>query len=1280
MLVSSVVCALLLCASVARGATWSAKSASTLLKAVQQAAAGDTIELEAGDYVLTGSESGAPALHVDKPLTLRSRDANKRAVLRGNGAAVLLAVTSSDVTVRDVVIGRAVSGADERHIDVYVASGSQALPASSAAGVYGARAARTLASRTALLGARAIQTSGGAAPPSERTLSAARALHDVQLINVDFTHSLAGTNVAFASGAYAGVRVERCVFGRADAAHINALVGVGDAQFDALRVRHCTVRGAAHVLFGSPSVADDALALNYWAGSEPHVWLAHERRATETYCLDAACTHYAPVVDGAQPQRAFASLEAAVRANVRHLRVTGDVALRSALLLTLADTVLEGGAGVDGCGSTPLLSLHAGGALVSANGALSAVRNLRVALLESGTTAFVFSDGAPQQLAVAAHAADALVRVNSDNDDAEAEAAAAVVHMSGVSVLGTSAAHAQAVLVLSAPRVRVEWRDSVLVDVAHGAVVQRGALVARDVTVSGASRVAFYAETATHEAALRLSGCTVIGGDVAIELGARESSSALRDFGVSCSQFLFGARRVPVVSRDCEARTQRCAAALHYNTIVSAHAESESSDDERAMLRAGANYVEYARRADDYVYAGEPRSSLAFGERAARAELHNAAGALFVVASHAALSAECLPIGETAHFTPQAAVVSGALEVRSDALLHECGSSVTVHFDVARSAQEPAVFGVARIGEPHHAAEWAEQPSAVGGGGSSATLDVSATLVLRDSADNRLHRSVVLAQNELTADERAALDADALPAAAARVLCVVCGDDERELTARELELYCQNDARLVRTSFAAAYAELRMGGNGDGSSAALLVAGECALPADGEPLLVGNHEHIARLSPTRSAALVRAGGGDAPLVRFAGDASAASLRHIALRATSADERCAVHVALSASGALGPTVDSCALDGSLCVEQRYGGHYTGNEIGGAIRAEFGVDEPDVNERVVFEANRVFAREPSTVVSGGAIVQVAFVRNAFMGAHGGLDVRGSGAQVRATANTHVRRLHARDGARLVAFDNELLDGASIELSGKSALASEQVTSLRAASVRLDDVARLSNVHFDAASVVLVDSAAAAVLRNVQFDDMSALCATDTACRRAAVSARGVDLAHSRILNVDGAVVLDAIERDALASNAAAYWSAPAHGAVTYCRDANQVFNYHPNVCACGAPGAEDALRVADAETNDERRDADGVATQTHVASGVPLVLWLLLGAFFLVITCCVVIGLCVQPSDETRVYSSSAAAYTSRAALREQSGAQYLIGASQAAPSALNALRVRKKHRN
>src|SRR6056297_1463881 len=1230
MLVSSVVCALLLCASVARGATWSAKSASTLLKAVQQAAAGDTIELEAGDYVLTGSESGAPALHVDKPLTLRSRDANKRAVLRGNGAAVLLAVTSSDVTVRDVVIGRAVSGADERHIDVYVASGSQALPASSAAGVYGARAARTLASRTALLGARAIQTSGGAAPPSEHTLGAARALHDVQLINVDFTHSLAGTNVAFASGAYAGVRVERCVFGRADAAHINALVGVGDAQFDALRVRHCTVRGAAHVLFGSPSVADDALALNYWAGSEPHVWLAHERRATETYCLDAACTHYAPVVDGAQPQRAFASLEAAVRANVRHLRVTGDVALRSA----------------------PLLSLHAGGALVSANGALSAVRNLRVALLESGTTAFVFSDGAPQQLAVAAHAADALVRVNSDTDDAEAEAAA-VVHMSGVSVLGTSAAHAQAVLVLSAPRVRVEWRDSVLVDVAHGAVVQRGALVARDVTVSGASRVAFYAETATHEAALRLSGCTVIGGDVAIELGARESSSALRDFGVSCSQFLFGARRVPVVSRDCEARTQRC---------------------------AGANYVEYARRADDYVYAGEPRSSLAFGERAVRAELHNAAGALFVVASHAALSAECLPIGETAHFTPQAAVVSGALEVRSDALLHECGSSVTVHFDVARSAQEPAVFGVARIGEPHHAAEWAEQPSAVGGGGSSATLDVSATLVLRDSADNRLHRSVVLAQNELTADERAALDADALPAAAARVLCVVCGDDERELTARELELYCQNAARLVRTSFAAAYAELRMGGNGDGSSAALLVAGECALPADGEPLLVGNHEHIARLSPTRSAALVRAGGGDAPLVRFAGDASAASLRHIALRATSADERCAVHVALSASGALGPTVDSCALDGSLCVEQRYGGHYTGNEIGGAIRAEFGVDEPDVNERVVFEANRVFAREPSTVVSGGAIVQVAFVRNAFMGAHGGLDVRGSGAQVRATANTHVRRLHARDGARLVAFDNELLDGALIELSGKSALASEQVTSLRAASVRLDDVARLSNVHFDAASVVLVDSAAAAVLRNVQFDDMSALCATDTACRRAAVSARGVDLAHSRILNVDGAVVLDAIERDALASNAAAYWSAPAHGAVTYCRDANQVFNYHPNVCACGAPGAEDALRVADAETNDERRHADGVATQTHVASGVPLVLWLLLGAFFLVITCCVVIGLCVQPSDETRVYSSSAAAYTSRAALREQSGAQYLIGASQAAPSALNALRVRKKHRN
>jgi len=1255
-------CLLLLGA--ARGAVWLPNSAVTLLSVVQRAEAGDTIELEAGDYVLSGSESGAPALHIDKPLTLRSRDASQRAVLRGNNAEVLLAITSSAVTLRDLVVGRQVSGGDERHIDVYVASGSQALPASQSTGVYGSgtgAAKRTLASRGALLSARAIQTSG--AVPVVSDAGAQRALHDVRLINVEFASSRSGTNVAFASGAYAGVALERCSFGRPNAAHINAIVAVGDAWFDALRVRHCVLRGDAHVLIGSSSVDADALALNYWGGGAPQVWLAHQLRPAETYCLDATCTHYAPVVNGDSPQSAYASLEAAVAANVRHIRIADDVALRSTLAITLSGTVIEGGAGVDGCGSTPLLSVHAGGAVVSSGGALRSVHNVRVALVESGATAFVFSDGAPQLLAVARHAEAALSAVGAGEQN-EAEQ---TVYVSGVSMLGVAGASEQAALVINAAHLRAELTDSVFVDVAHGAVVQRGALAAQDVTVSGASRVAFYAETATHEAALRVSGCTVIGGDAAVELGAGASSAALLDFGVSCSQFLFGARRVPVVSADCASQAQRCASALHYNTIVSAHAESAASDSERAMLRAGANYVEYGQRADEYVYAGEPRSRVALAGRTARVQLHDAAGALFLVVSYAALSSECLPVGETTHSTPQAAVVSGTLEVRSDALLHECGSSVAVRFGVASSAQEPAVFGVARIGVPHRAAEWAEQASSVASAPAH-TLDVSATLVLRDSADNRLHRSVVLAQNELTQDERAALEADALPTSASRTLCVVC-DADIELSEAEVELYCNNDAGSVRSSFDAAYNELQMGGRADGS-VALLIAGECVL-ARSETVLIGNHEHIGRLSPDRDASLVRIEGGAAPLVRFAGDAASSSLRHISLRSTSSVDRCAVHVALSAGGALGPTIDSCTLDGSLCVEQRYGGHYTSNKIGGTMHAEFGTDEPEVNERVVFERNQVFGVHASVVKSAGAIVQVAFVDNEFTGAHGGLDVSGSGAQVRATNNKRVSTLHASAGARLVAYDNVLRDGASINLSGKSALSSDDVALVRGANVRLSDTARISNVHFDVESVVLVDSNAAVVLRNVQFDKMSTLCATDAPCHRVAISAQGVDLIHSRILNADNNVVLEEVERSLIAGNPAAYWSASAQGAVTYCADDAQVFVYHASVCGCGAPGDEEALRAADNEQPQQRG-----ATSTHHTghTGVPTILWVLLITFFVCITCCVLIGLCVPRSDDNaqRKYSST------QAAMAHTTGAQYLIGSHSASSGSdpLAALRVRK----
>src|SRR6056297_418971 len=215
-----ITCALLaFIVSGARAKVWSVANAETLRDVLATAAAGDVVELESGEYEFSALARGANAdrapLRLNRPLTLRSRDAHSRAVLRNGGFGVLIEITSSSVTLADLIIGEQVGGvADERAIDLYIGAGTQTEPAGAAAHYHAAPAASAardspLASRSEFAAARSAQTHRSAPQTLEkRAIDAVRngdmrALHSVRVSNVDFSASRAGTNVGVARGSYA---------------------------------------------------------------------------------------------------------------------------------------------------------------------------------------------------------------------------------------------------------------------------------------------------------------------------------------------------------------------------------------------------------------------------------------------------------------------------------------------------------------------------------------------------------------------------------------------------------------------------------------------------------------------------------------------------------------------------------------------------------------------------------------------------------------------------------------------------------------------------------------------------------------------------------------------------------------------------------------------------------------------------------------------------------------------------------------------------------------------
>lgn len=1250
MLVLTIV--LMLVAGTARaGRVWPVASADALRGAVRGADAGDAIELETGDYTLD------LPLVLGRPLTVRSRDRQARAVLRSASPdGLLFVVTSSQVVLADLIVGAQTSGiSDERSLDIYVGAGTQVEP--TANDHYNAdpqrRRGAPLPSREEIAVARSFQIENLVAlrKRAEQAVDL-RALHDVVLRNVDFSASRAAANVAFARGAYASVRIEQCVFGRTGAAHINALVAVAEARFAGLVVQRNTFAGDAHIVLAMPELAlDGAIGLNYWpaalarAGAHsPPIYIGGARHVPTTYCLEASCTELAPVIDASARSRAFATLNAAAEAGVRHILITDDTELTVPALITESGTVIEGARNDQ---RAPLLTIRSGAALVSLGGALAGVRNVRLALIGPETAAVVYTDGVAQRLVGTLSFIEPLLVAAGATGDAES--VESVVLFDGISVLGDDSA-SQVALVLNDAGVRVELEDSVVAQVGIGALVHRGALALLDTTVFGARRAAVLLETSTRTAGLRVSSSSFIGCETALETSGAGGIASLRELYVSCSQFLFNAQRDPLVARDCAARPTLCAAALRYNTIISEQADdarlaTTAGTALRRLLRQGSNHLENGRTRTDYVYYGG-LAHMRFEDDQGRFESVGAvlaAGAepaAFVLASYAPVVDACFGIDALGG---SAAAVSDVLEVRTDSLLHT-DAALSVRFrskDRSLITTPCSIYTVARLGT--EATEWALVPTApLRPEHSSWVLD--ATLGVQPGADHHAHRVVVVAKGTPPqARDDAVASGIAVstvpPRVVAKRLCVVCGD--AALPARLLDQFCDGSTENVRTTFDAAYDELGFG-RGTGApraqTAALYLYGQCSTARC--TVLLDHNEQLEGTSSSERATLRTMATEcteQSAFVDFLPRASAQSALHNLVIEQAPGIDCAVGVQPSTTST-GPIVAFNTLGGALCIDGRSGGLYVNNDIGATGVAVYvgGLFAARSLAPVVLEAN-VLTRG-NVVIDGGASAAaqpVTLERLVFGATDRGVRVHGSALAVSITNCKNIGLVNALDAdasVLVIASGNEWGHAPSIALRGQSLVTGG---SFSGAAFELSELARLADAHLDADSIIRCKSAQSAVtLRDVVLVDIGRTldCFQPfPACDSFELATAGIDLLQSTIRDASGRLLLQVTSAQQLADESA-YWTRAgerarcAGGAVIRTADqcgcpgtvlAEPAGPHHGDRAIGDAPGHNQHVLSNSTETVDDDDDSD-VDRRSVIA-------WVLAVAGAVVLLCAV--GICV-----------------------------------------------------
>ena len=1288
---------LLLLALEANGASartiWSVSGPATLIEASERYLAGDVIELEPGDYLLRSKVAGAPVLLFERPVVVRSRDPSQRAVLRGYGASVLLAAVSSGVELRDLIVGRQASGADSRAIDLFVAAGTQTQPTNKLQ-AYGVGVADLAVEHDKLDAALDDgSTNDGSLLLKQDERQQLRAIGGLVIDNVDFSRSLAGTNVAFGAGAYAGVSIERSWF----AADVAAIVATRTARFDGATLavhRNVFARGA-RVAFGGQSAADVSLAAlgrNRWLDETPSLRFGASAVAPDTLCLDLECSQFGPIVDADAPERAFGTLGDAVASGVERIRITGRVVIDSHVELSgkSGAVTIDGGETCSEQGAAaPLLVVRGPLGAIGSSGALAGARNLRVQLEGAGARAFVFEGGAAES---------------------------SVVLFDGVSVVGDDSG-AQVAFDVSAAAAQLELRDTLVVAAARGVSLQSGSVSLVDTTFVGSSDAAVaVAAEVRGETALRVAGSTFVASAVGIRLGERGGAALMRELRVECSSFLFNAQLAPVVSHECVGRPTLCSAGVRHNTVISATGDQTGA--EARALRQGANHIELGREFEQYVYAGEPRH---FSLRDDQGRLSWASGALleqsaaaaeFLVATYAPLRSECLAAGESVDVgSAEAAVVSDVLELRADSLLHQCGG-VGVRFRIADAETLPtsadlAVYGVAGVGTSRVAWERAATAETLD---QSGAVVLEATLRTNDAAQRHQHRIVVVSHALLpeavaeALDSGAALVGDAvLNRAAGRSLCVACGGVA--VPGNALDRLCGGSTANVRQSLEAAYDELGFGAQSGAprqEPASIVVFGRCEMALDRCTIKLDQNEHIE--GGDSDATIVRqeaASCNGEPLLLFRERASKSSVRGVTLLGHKVGYGgvCAVEVARS-TAQLGPTVTQCSIDGGVCINARSGGKYINNEVRGSFFVE-PIDETQVKMQapVLIEANlisngcvAVTAKRASFldddddgagVEEGGGeksapkIGEIRITRNTFrrLKARGGYaDIgvekgvpTGVVVLLGTSDTTAVHVVGNRDlselvldaiGAKIAATQNTFaLEGAHIVLNSKGSAIdggngqapqalpdTEQtivlVSSGELRNVRIGKLARL----FTAARELRDPIPANAVLTNVEFVDFVASVNVDRrnfACKGIELDVSGIDLQKSTVYDVSGS------ERHQLftpfevalfsqvdASTGQTFWSAAAKQ-LRRC-----TVQREPGWCGCapigGATGADSSRpAVAVAQGNvawSGKSQADNAAgvVRAESDSSSGNTLFIVLGVGGGLLLICVLIAICLAIS--------------------------------------------------
>lgn len=985
-----------------------------LVRAVADAQTNDIVELRAAEYVLPHDGAGV-CLSIQRSITLRAgTGVTAPPIIRAqtaDGTDVVIGVGASNVRLENIVIGRPASGAQVnigRVIAVLVSAGTQAEPSAfGSVAAYGANLGKRSAPVGAVRAARELKKRASTvAQPDDQAPN--RVLVGVSVVNVDFTASLAHTNLAFGPGAYVGARVLSCRF--AESSDSNSIVTAVGSRFDDAVIERNSFGGSPVVLNG----AGLTLGGNYWASAL--------RKDQPIFCLDRSCTRFGPVIDADAPTRAFRSIVDAHIAGVQHIALTvHDVewatdAASACAIIHVAETTIEGlditecapqsadndgGLGATNINVRHLCKSGAPGAVSTYEGALSSVRNVQFTLHPGVTTG---------------------IAVVQNRGGVTAGTPAALLLFDNVKVYGSAG---QTAFAITSPATRVLFNEVEVLGVSVGVSHRSGMLSVTDslILVEEVGIHLVGGPGAKH--GLRV-GDTLFFKATGVSFGD-VPTTGLTDFQISCSRFLFSSIRMPT---DCKDNVAACASALRHNSFIATPGSLEPAL--RELLSRGANHYEE----EDSLLAAEQyykytddtkRAQFAFQLNDNQGRIDDVSGLAtiggagthwtFALVTHVPVRAECFAARIPSLDGNKGRVVSNLFDLRTDA--PRACVSVALRVSLLASDvdlqpnEDMAIYAVEHVGSA--SATWTRAAShtiRVADDGTSTAVDAS-------SGRGELVRAVVVAAHSVVNSRYAATipDSSSAPAVknqqpvlaappvaahaalaitrATRQLCVACGGDR--IPAGVLDERCGGGSAPVFETLDSAIAALSASKS---ATASLLVYGsKCVSSACTIELgaMSPNKLTVEGLSPTERGS-IRRPSSCAASVSFIRAGLGVTLRYLLIapdtRVASAIPTCAIEAVARAAD--GPRLAYLTVAGGVCIGKgRTNTVLLNNEITVAAGRAMSID--DSAAKTTLDSNVIVGGS----VRIGAAPGVQLVNNAF-GAGGWLDIA-DGAQIVGTGNT-------------------------------------------------------------------------------------------------------------------------------------------------------------------------------------------------------------------------------------------------------------------------------------